>query len=80
MNQVKLAKGENPAKMFEQIKAMDNQFNNLINALTKDVKIASVLEKISEKYGVILENTAREKGSTLTMDHLEEVIKLQWRI
>ena len=28
MNQVKLTSGENPTKLFEQIKAIDNQFSN----------------------------------------------------
>ena len=80
MNKVKLERGENPAKMFEHIKAIDNQFSDLANALTEDAKIATVLEKGSEEYGVILANTVREKGPSLIMDHLENAMKIQWRI
>ena len=46
MNQGKLAREDNPAKLFEQIKATNNKFSESTNALTKDVKIVSVLEKM----------------------------------
>ena len=45
MNHVKLKKGDNPAKLFEQIKVITNEFSDLTNALTKDVKI--IAERIS---------------------------------
>ena len=80
LNQVKSNERENPAKLFEQIKSIDNQFSDLPNKLTEEAKIAVVLEKAANEYGVILANTAREKGTGLTVDHLEQAMKLQWRI
>ena len=63
MNAMKLSKGEDPAKLFEKLKAIDNQFRDQVHSLTEDDKIAVVLEKGLDKYGAILANTAREKGS-----------------
>ena len=80
LNQVELKVGEDPAKLFEQVKAIDNQFSELTHGLTKDDKIGIILEKGAEEYGVILANTARDKGSRLTMDDLEEAMIVQWRI
>ena len=80
MNRVQLKKGSDPANLFEQIKAMENQFRDLPQKLSEDDKIAAVLEKASDEYGVILANTAQEKGSRLTMDDLEDAMKIQWRI
>ena len=80
MNRVQLNKGSDPADLFEQIKAVENQFSDLPQKLSEDDKIAAVLEKASDEYGVILANTAREKGTHLTMDDLEEAMKIQWRI
>ena len=42
--------------------------------------IVAVLQKASDKYGVILANTAQEKGNHPTMDYLEDAMKIQWRI
>ena len=78
LNSIRLKKGENLAKLCEQLKAIDNQFSDLTHRLSEDDKIANVLEKASDKYGMILANTAREKGSGLSLDQLEDVMKLQW--
>ena len=80
MNALRLSKGEDPAKLFEKLKAINNQFSDLAHALTKDNKIASILERGSDKYGDILANTARKKGSSLTVEHLKEAMKMQWQI
>ena len=80
LNQVELKTGEDPAKLFEQLKAIDNQFSELTHRLTKDDKIGVILDKGAEEYGLILANTAREKGSGLTLDNLEDAMKVQWRI
>ena len=47
LNKLGLARGENPSKLFEGIKAVDNQFNDLKHKLTEDDNIAVVLEKAS---------------------------------
>ena len=80
MNAVQLNKGADPANLFEQIKSVENQFSDLPQKLTENDKIAVVLEKAAEEYGVILSNTAREKGNHLAMDDLEDAMKIQWRI
>ena len=80
MNLIKLKKGTDPAHLFELIKSVENQFSDLPQKLTKDEKIAVVFEKAADEYGVILANTARDKGTRLTMDDLEESMKMQWRI
>ena len=69
MNQVKLTSGENPTKLFEQIKAIDIQFSHLTNALTEDVKNAAVLEKDwpnTELYWQTLQEL-REQDSRITL-------------
>ena len=80
LNKVTLSARENPANLFEEIKAIDNQYKMLAHDLTEDDKIAAVLEKAPNEYAVILANTAREKGSALTLDDLEEAMRIQWRI
>ena len=80
MNTIKLKKGTDPAHLFELIKSVENQFSDLPQKLTEDKKIAAVFEKASDEYGIILANTARDKGTALTMDDLEESMKMQWRI
>ena len=80
MNAIALKKGTDPAHLFELIKSVENQFSDLTQKLTEDEKIAAVFEKASEEYGVILANTARDKGTSLTMEDLEESMKMQWRI
>ena len=77
LNKVKLASGKNPANLFKEIKSIDNQYKNLNHNLSEDKKIAAVLEKASHEYSVILANTAREKGNSLTMDDLEEAMRIQ---
>ena len=62
------------------MKAIDNQFSDLTHGLTEDDKIGVILDKGADEYGLILANTAREKGSGLTLDDLEEAMKVQWRI
>ena len=80
LGKIELKAGANPATLFEQIKAIDNQYCDLTHALTEDDKISVVLKKGSDEYVVILANTAREKGSGLTLDDLKEAMKVQWRI
>ena len=80
LEQIALKAGANPATLFKQIKAIDNQYCDLTHSLTEDDKIRVVLDKGLDEYGVILANTAREKGSGLTLDNLEEAMKVQWRI
>ena len=80
MNALSLCEGENPENLFEEIKAIDNQFKDLTHGLTEQDKIAAVLDKGPKEYSVILANTAREKGSRLTMEHLKEAMRIQWRI
>ena len=80
LNVIKLKKEEDPEKLFEKLKAINNQFSNLTHGLSENDKLANVLQKASEEYGVILANTAREKGNRLSLDHLEDAMKLQWRI
>jgi hypothetical protein len=80
LNKLGLARGENPSKLFEGIKAVDNQFNDLKHKLTEDDKIAVVLEKASADYLIILANTARYKGAGLVLDDLEKSMRIQWRI
>ena len=80
LNKVELKAGDDPAKLFEQLKAIDNQFSDLTHGLTEDDKIGVILDKGADEYGLILANTAREKGSGLTLDDLEEAMKVQWRI
>ena len=70
-NNLKMTKGENPANLFEGIKAIGKQYSKLSHNLTEDDKIAAVLERAPAKYLVILANTAREKGNGLTLDDLE---------
>ena len=67
-------------KLFEKIKAIENQLNNLKTALTKDSKIATFLENGSDEYGVILPNTACKKRVALTINDLEKAMKIQWQI
>ena len=80
MNALTLGEGENPENLFELIKSIDNQFKDLTHGLTEQDKIAAVLDKGSKDYLIILANTAREKGTSLTMEHLEEAMRIQWRI
>ena len=61
LNSLRVQDNKNPANLFEGIKAIDNQFKNIDHNLTKDDKIAAILEKASTKYSVILSNTAQEK-------------------
>ena len=49
LNAIKLKKGEVPAKLFEQLKAIDNQFSDLTHRLSEDDKIENVLEKALDK-------------------------------
>ena len=51
-----------------------------MHALTNNDKVGVVLEKGSDDYGVILANTSKEKGLEITLDNLEEVMKVQWQI
>ena len=78
LKRVELKTGEDPAKLSKQLKAIDNQFSELTHGLTKDNKIGVILDKGAEEYGLILANTAREKGSGLTLDNLEDAMKVQW--
>ena len=48
--------------------------------MTEDDKIAAVLSKAPKGYSVILSNTTREKGNSLTLDDLEEAMRIQCRI
>ena len=45
MNALSLSAGENPENLFEEIKAIDNQFKDLTHGLTGQDKIAAVLDK-----------------------------------
>ena len=76
LGQIAFKAAANTATLFEKIKAIENQCCDLTHALTGDDKIGMVLEKGSEEYGVILANTAREKGSRLTLENLEEAMKV----
>ena len=77
LNKMKLASGKNPANLSKEIKAIDNKYKNLNHDVLEDEKIAAVLEKASNEYLVMLANTAREKGNSLTMDDLEEAMRIQ---
>ena len=50
MNGVKMNKNDRPAKLFEQIKAIDNQFSGLAKPMDEEDKIALVLEKAPKEY------------------------------
>ena len=67
-------------ELLSHLSAVENQFSDLRQKISEVVKFVAVFEKASNEYGVILANITRDKGTALTMDDLEESMKLQWCI
>ena len=66
--------------MFEQISAIENQYNTAgATKIDQDDLIAVVLDCAPEKYQSILTIEQRTKGTALKMDDLQEAMNQMWR-
>ena len=77
---VSMKSSDKPTVLFEQIKAIENQYSGLTKTMDEEDKIVVVLEKAPVEYAEIFATTENKEGSGLTLKHLEDAMKSQYRI
>lgn len=76
---VSMRKDDDPAKLFEQISAIENKFNKPGNIIPEEELIAVVISSAPESYTLLLTAEERAPGNTLTLQNLEEAMTQQYR-
>ena len=76
LNKIKMQKGSDPAKLFEQIYSIQNRSKIEI---PEDDFVAVVLDAASEEYQAVLTNEQTRHGADLKVKHLEDVMRNHYR-
>ena len=79
LNKVSLKKTEDPAKLFEQIAAIQNRYNTASKKIDEEDLIATVLEKAPKEYQALLTGEQLRLGDELTIEHLRKAMTTHWR-
>ena len=79
LTSVTMRKDDDPAKLFEQLSAIENKFNKPGNVIPEEELIAVVISAAPESYVSLLTSEQRARGDALTLQHLEEAMTQQHR-
>ena len=79
LNKVSLKKTEDPAKLFEQIAAIQNRYNTATKRIDEEDLIATVLEKAPKEYQALLTGEQLRLADELTIEHLRKAMSTHWR-
>ena len=79
LNGLKLAKGENPANLFDQIDKIKNQFYHVASDVSDIELIAIITNVVSSEYKLVMTGERRLRGNDLTLEHLADALNEHWR-
>jgi len=71
---------QNPRILFEQIATIKNQARSSGLAIAEEDLIAIVLDKVPLQYAHVLATQQNIQGTNLTLSHLKEAMRNQYRI
>ena len=79
LNKVAMKKGADPATLFEQLSAIENQYTTPDRKIEEGDLIAVVLDAATDEYQAVLTAEQRARGDDLTLADLELVMNQHWR-
>jgi hypothetical protein len=79
LGKVKMKKDDEPSILFEQLSAIENQFNKPGEQIPDDVLITAVLTAAPKEYVSILTAEQQSKGTALRLTDLESAMTQHWR-
>ena len=79
MSEVKMKKNDDPATLFEQLSAIENQYNRATQQIDEEDMIATMISVAPSKYKPIVSAEQRLKGNQLKLQDLEEAMSQYWR-
>ena len=80
LNNVSMSDFDKPQRLFEQLKAIQNQYKDIACGLRIEDMILAVFEKAPKEYSASLMMVEREKGNALTLKDLEDAMKSYYRV
>lgn len=80
LNKVAMKKGEDPAMLFDKLRAIENQYTAAGCSIDEGDLIAVVLDVAPDEYHAVLTCELRRQGDAITLTDLEEVMNLHWRL
>ena len=80
MNEVSMKNDDDPKVIFEQISTIRNHYAGSGVVVEDEDLMASVMEKAPAQYASVLAVEERVKGNSLTLFHLEQAMRSQYRI
>jgi hypothetical protein len=79
LNEVKLAKDDNPACLFNKLSSIKMSFNTVTNPVDENDLIMTVVRVAPDCYSETIERTMEEKGNSLTLKHMKEAMNTKFR-
>ena len=80
MNEISMKNDDDPKVIFEQISTIRNHYAGSGVVVEEEDLMASEMEKAPERYTSVLAVEERVRGNTLTLTHLEQVMRSQYQI
>jgi hypothetical protein len=79
LNKVSMKKNQDPATLFEQLKAIENKYTAESAQLDESEVIATILSAAPVEYQPVLTTVQLLKGDKVTVDDLEKAMTNMWR-
>ena len=79
MSEVRMKKNDDPATLFEQLSAIENQYNTATQQIDEEDMIATVISAAPTEYKPTVSAEQRLKGNQLKLQDLEEAMSQYWR-
>ena len=80
LSKVRMKKEEDPSNMFETLLGIQNRYRTATYTVPEEELIAVVLDQAPKEYGSVLTLEQRTQGTNLELQHLEEIMRIQWRV
>ena len=80
LNKISMKDSQDPRILFEQIAMIKNQARSSQLAIAEEDLIAIVLDKVPIQYAHVLATQQNIQGNNLTLSHLKEAMRNQYRI
>ena len=80
MNEVSMMNDDDPKVIFKQISTIRNHYAGLCIVVEDEDLMTSVMEKALAQYASVLVVEERVRGNALTLTHLEQPMRSQYRI
>ena len=79
LNKVSMKRGSDPATLFEQLSAIENQFKTPGSKMNQTPLIAAILDTAPDEYQSVISSMRESKSDKITVKDLEQVMGRHYR-